>query len=161
GAAELEAIYAMARPDARGSFIGVVIRVRDRKAEIGLYEVVGRREVRPLTESEFVELKSFTSRQEVEDLGPESYADNSVRSDYVYLRLTREGGRRIVLDGLRRAKKNPTLHEELSGLFFRLSRSGEFVTRYEIEDKIPGVELLLADKKQAARMVCGEGTEIR
>ena len=62
---------------------------------------------------------------------------------------------------MRRVPKNPTLHEELSGLFHRLSRSGEFVTRYAIEDKIPGVEVLLADKKQEAVMVCGEGREIR
>ena len=66
-----------------------------------------------------------------------------------------------MLDAARRTPKNPTLHEELSGLFYRLSKSGEFVTRYAIEDKIPGVEVLLADKKQEAMMVCGEGREIR
>ena len=54
-------------------FNGVIIRVRGGKAEISLYEVEGRRDVRALTESEFEELKSFTSRQEVEDLGPEGY----------------------------------------------------------------------------------------
>src|SRR5262249_17808067 len=100
-------------------------------------------------------------RQEVEDLGPEHYVYSDYRTPQEYLRLTKEGGRRIMLDALRRAPKNPTLHEELSGLFYRLSTSGKFVTRYEIEDKIPGVEVLLADKKQEARTVCGEGREIR
>ncbi|HEX2487932.1 MAG TPA: HEAT repeat domain-containing protein, partial [Blastocatellia bacterium] len=161
GGAGLEAIYAVARPDSHPDFAGVVIRVRNGKAEISLYETEGRRNVRMLTESEFEELRSFTSRQEVEDLGPESYDDDTGRTSYEYLRLTKDGGRRIVLDGLRRAPKNPTLHEELSALFYRLSRSGDFTTRYEIEDKIPGVEVLLADNKQEALMVCGEGREIR
>src|SRR5262249_838949 len=119
------------------------------------------REVRPLTERESEELMSFTSRQEVEDLGPESYDEDAGRRNYEYLRLTKEGGRRIVLEGLRRAPKYPTLQEELSGLFHRLSRSEELARRYAIEDKIPGVEVLLADKKQGAMMVCGEGSEIR
>jgi HEAT repeat protein len=157
GAAGLDAIYALLGL----GFNGVVIRVRDRKAEISLYDVEGRRDVRLLTESEFEELKSFTSRQEVEDLGPETYDYNPRRVRYEYLRLTKDGGRRIALEHMRRAPKNPTMHEELSGLFYRLSSSGEFVTRYAIEDKIPGVEVLLADKKQDAMMVCGEGREIR
>jgi PAS domain-containing protein len=155
--AGVDAIYALTMPGSAGDFKGVIVRVRGRKAEISLYEVEGRRNMRLLTESEFEGLKSFTSRQDVEDLGPESYG----YANYEYLRLTKEGGRRIILDGLRRGPKNPTLHKELSGLFHRLSRSGEFITRYAIEDKIPGVEVLLADKKQEAVMVCGEGREIR
>jgi hypothetical protein len=164
GAAGLEAIYALARSGSVENFNGVTIRVRDGKAEISVYEVEGRRDVRMLTESEFEELKSFTSRHEVEGLGPESYDDTPPRVRYEYLRLTKVGGRRIVLNGnpgLRRTPNNPTLHEELSGLFYRLIRSGDFVTRYAIEDKIPGFEVLLADKKRDAAMVCGEGREIR
>ncbi len=156
----LEAIYALAISGLT-EIDGVIIRVRGGKAEISLHDVEGRRDARWLTESEFEGLKSFTSRQEVEDLGPEHYICPHHRGCYEYLRLTKDGGRRIVLNGLRRAPKNPTLHEELSGLFYRLSKSGEFVTRYAIEDKIPGIEVLLADKKQDALMVCGEGSEIR
>jgi len=157
---DLEAIYGLAQAGL-SEIYGVIIRVRGGKAEISLYEVEGRREVRALTVSEFEELRGFTSRQEVEDLGPEGYACPNHQGCYYYLRLTKNGGRRIMLYALRRAPKNPTLHEELSGLFYRLSKSGEFITRYEIEDKIPGVEVLLADKKQEALMVCGAGREIR
>jgi hypothetical protein len=156
----LEAIYGLAKAGL-SEFYGVIIRVRGGKAEISLYEVEGRRDVRALTESEFEELRSFTSRQEVEDLGPEGYICPVHQGCYYYLRLTKDGGRRIMLYALRRAPKNPTLHEELSGLFYRLSKSEGFVTRYEIEDKIPGVEILLADKKQEAIMVCRAGREIR
>jgi hypothetical protein len=157
---DLEAIYGLAQADLSGIH-GVIIRVRGGKAEISLHEVEGRREVRALTESELEELRSFTSRQEVEDLGPQGYLCPEHEGCYYYLRLTKDGGRRIMLQALRRAPKNPTLQEELSGLFYRLSKTGEFVTRYAIEDKIPGVEVLLADKKQEAIMVCGEGQEIR
>jgi hypothetical protein len=156
---DLEAIYAAGRVWV-SQIDGIVIRVRGGKAEISLYDVEGRRDLRALSQSEFEELKSFTSRQEVEDLGPQSYARPS-RGCYEYVRLTKNGGRRIMFFDLRRAPKNPTLHEELSGLFYRLSRSGDFIARYDIEDKIPGVEVLLADKKQEAMMVCGEGSEIR
>ncbi|HKQ89052.1 MAG TPA: HEAT repeat domain-containing protein [Blastocatellia bacterium] len=158
---DLEAIYGLAQADF-SDIRGVIIRVRGGKAEISLYEVEGRRDVRALTESEFEELRDFTSRQEVEDLGPEGYSClGGHEGCYSYLRLTKDGGRRIMLYALRRAPKNPTPHEELSGLFYRLSKSGEFVTRYEIEDKIPGVEVLLADKKQEAVTACGAGREIR
>jgi HEAT repeat protein len=162
----LDAIYALARMDAEDFGRGaIVIRVRQGMAEMSVFEhnIGGRRNVRWLTESEFEELRSFTSRQEVEDLGPESYTHNPlfIRTSYEYLRMTKDGGRRIMLDDLWRAPKDPTLHEELSGLFHRLSNTGEFVVKYAIEDKIPGVEVLLADKTQSAEMVCGAGGEIR
>jgi HEAT repeat protein len=158
-----DAIYAVTQKYSPELSKGVVIRVRDAKAEMSVYETTGRRKVRWLTAGEFEELRSFTSRQEIEDLGPEKYpAENDFGlTNYEYLRLTKEGGRRIVFIELRRATKHPTLHEELSGLFYRLSRSGEFTTRYDIEDKIPGLELVFADKDQSALKVCAEGDEIR
>ncbi len=159
----LEAIYAVARIGPATGLIGaIIIRVRGGKAEMSVYETEGRSNIRRLTESEFEELKGFSSRQEVEDLGPESYFadDETAGLKYEYLRVTKEGGRRIVLDDLRRAPKNPTPHEELSGLFYRLSRSGEFTARYNIEDKIPGVEVVFADKKHSVLRVCAEGGEI-
>src|SRR5262245_28401188 len=160
----LEAIYAVARMGpAVEDLTGVIIRVRGGKAEMSVHETKGRRYVRRLTAGEYEELKIFTSRQEIEDLGPESYAGEEGKGwwNYEYLRLTKEGGHRIALDDLRRAPKNPTLHEELSGLFYRLSRSGEFTARYNIEDKIPGVEVIFADKNQSVLKVCAEGGEIR
>src|SRR5262245_23527243 len=158
----LEAIYAVAfiRPTAM-DFTGVIIRVRGGMAEMSVHETGGRRNVRRLTDGEFEELKGFTSRQEIEDLGPESYYRIDPLGKYEYLRLTKEGGRRIALEDLRRAPKSPTPHEELSGLFYRLSASGEFTTRYDIEDKIPGVEVVFADKKHYAWRICAEGGEIR
>src|SRR5262245_42172128 len=158
----LDAIYAVAYVHQPAEyFTGVIIRVRSGKAEMSVHETEGRRNVRLLTESEFEELKSFTSRHEIEDLGNESYSRIDPLGKYEYLRLTKEGGRRIALDDLRRTPKNSTPHEELSDLFYRLSRSGEFTVRYNIEDKIHGVEVVFADKNQYAWRVCAEGGEIR
>ncbi len=162
GRSGLEAIYAVAFIHHTAiDFTGVIIRVRGGRGEMSVHETEGRRNVRLLTESEFEELKSFTSRQEIKDLGHESYSRIDPLGKYEYLRLTKEGGRRIALDDLRRAPKNPTPHEELSDLFYRLSRSGEFTVRYNIEDKIPGVEVVFADKNQYAWRICAEGGEIR
>src|SRR5262245_11389997 len=76
-----EAIYAVARIVSAADFTGVIVRVRGGKAEMSVYETEGRKDVRLLTDGEFEELKSLTSRQEIEDLGPESYfgtRDNDV-----------------------------------------------------------------------------------
>jgi hypothetical protein len=129
---------------------------------LSIYETPGRRNVRWLSDGEFEELRRFTSRQEVEDLGPESYVDRDERAMVAveYLRLTKGGGRRIAFDALARVPRTPSLHEELSGLFYRLSKSGEFMARYDIEDSVPGVEVLFADKKRSVEMVCGEGGRI-
>jgi HEAT repeat protein len=158
-----EAIYAVAQIVSAADLTGVIVRVRGGKAEMSVYETEGRRNVRLLTDGEFEELKSLTSREEIEDLGPESYfgEDEKGSLKYEYLRLTKESGRRIALDELRRAPKNPTRHEELSGLFYRLSRSGEYTARYNIEEKIPGVEVVFADKRQSVLKVCAEDGEIR
>jgi hypothetical protein len=157
----LEAIYAVAFIHHSATyFTGVIMRVRGGKAEMSVYETEGRRRVRWLTESEFEELKNFTARREIEDLGPESYF-RDLFGKYEYLRLTKEGGRRIALDDLRRAPKDPTPHEALSGLLYSLSESGEFAVRYNLEDNIPGVEVVFADKNQYVLSVCAEGGEIR
>jgi hypothetical protein len=158
----LDEIYSVLFPWTGDNFSGVVIRVSGGKAELSLSEVEGRRRVRLLSDNEFQELKHFTSRQEVDDLGPESWNSDihGYRSYYVYLRLTREGGRRILLDHFERTPKNPTLHEELSGLFYKLTNSGQFKELYALEDKVPGLEVMMADDKQWASMVCMEGRQV-
>ncbi|MDX2033453.1 MAG: hypothetical protein SF339_22445 [Blastocatellia bacterium] len=166
----LDAVFAIvpSHSGSRGSLGSTIIRVRGGRAEISLYSTEGRRRVRWLTDAEFGELISFTARQEVEDLPAELRAAgtrNSRTPQEVaceYLRLTRDGGRRILLSDLRPApRRDPTLHEELAGLFHRLGHSGEYRTRYAIEEKIPGVEVLFADGDQYVEGICGEGTELR
>jgi hypothetical protein len=167
-----EEIYALGHAYESKTFTGAVIRIRGGMAEISVYEDPIRLSYRQLTPVEFEELKSFTARQEVEDLGPEDvsrdwkYLSASGGSGtpplfYEYLRLNKDGGRRIVICSMRRAPKNPTLHEELGGMFHKLTNSGEFKVRYALEARIPGLEVMWADKKQPVLSVCQEKGELR
>jgi HEAT repeats len=167
-----EEIYALGHAYEPKTFTGAVIRIRGGKAEISVYEDPIRWSYRQLTPAELEDLKSFTARQEVEDLGPEDVSRDweylSARGGsgnpplfYEYLRLNKDGGRRIVIYSMRRAPKNPTLHEELGGMFHKLTGSGEFKVRFALEDKIPGLEVMWADKKQPVLSVCQEKGELR
>src|SRR5262249_22074901 len=167
-----EEIYALGHAYEPKTFTGAVIRIRGGMAEISVYEDPIRRSYRQLTPVELEELKSFTARQEVEDLEPEDVSRDwkylSARGGpgnppmfYEYLRLNKDGGRRIVICSMSRAPKKPTLHEELGGMFHKLTDSGEFKVRFVLEDKIPGLEVMWADKKQPVLSVCQEKGELR
>ena len=154
-----EEIYALLN---QVTYQNLVIRARNGRAELSYYLDEHRRQVRLLNESEWQELKEFTARQEVEDLGPEERMGNRENTDKPeYLRLTRDGGRRILMDGLTRApKKDATLHEQLSGLFYRLWKAGEYRVRYEIEDRVPGLEVLMSDHGHQIYSICQQGREL-
>jgi hypothetical protein len=137
----------------------IIIRVRGRRAEIVVRQDTARGLVRPLTDAEFQELRDFTSRPEVEDL-PSAFTSRGANPTE-YLRLTRAGGRRVFTHWPRRTPKGATPHEQLSGFFYRLSKSGEFRLRYELEAKVAGLEVLLADEKFHALAVGQERGEIR
>src|SRR6266542_3591051 len=93
------------------------------------------------------------------DVDSIKHAIHCVRDSF--LRLNKDGGRRIVICSMRRAPKNPTLHEELGGMFHKLTDSGEFKVRFALEDKITGLEVMWADKKQPDLSVCQEKGELR
>ncbi|MFN7945496.1 MAG: HEAT repeat domain-containing protein [Blastocatellia bacterium] len=155
-----EEIYALLNTVAYQS---IVIRVRNGRAELSYYLDEHRRQVRLLSESEWQELKDFAARQEVEDLGPEQgigWRESTDKREY--LRLTRDGGRRIITDALMRApKKDATLHEQLSGIFYRLWKAGEYKVRYAIKDRVPGLEVLMSDRSHQIISICQEGRELR
>ncbi len=160
---EIYALVASYNPGVNQSFI---IRVRQGQAELSLHNSEGRRSVRQLTANELLDLKEFTSREEVENLKLNRRAFGEFESNRVrfeYLRLSKQGGRRIMLNtGLRRAPKNdPTLREQLAGMFYQFSRTGEFKLRYEMEDRIPGLEVLLANDDRRVFTACLEGAELR
>lgn len=145
----------------------LMVRVKGDEAEISLPNSNGYRRFRALTASELQDLKALTSRPEIEDLGPESFPETNEDGEtngpaYEYLRLSQEGGRRIAFNEWRRApKKDATLHEELAGFFFLLSRTGDFKLRYALEDKLPGLEVLFSSTKQRVFAVAQEGKDLR
>jgi HEAT repeat protein len=160
-------IYAVTPSINTGVTNSIIVRVGQSGAEISLHQAEGRRLYRTLDSSELQELKELTSREEVENLGPEAPLRqvqfvHDRRLVFEYLRLTKDGGRRIMLSQLRRApKKDATLHEQLSGLFYRLSKTGEFKLRYTMEDLIPGVEVLVAEDKRPVISICQEVGQLR
>jgi len=161
-----EEIYAIVPGQSPGVFNSIIIRVGKAGAEISLHQAEGRRLWRKLDSSELQELKDLASREEIDNLGPENPAGVMqfyplpAYSQFEYLRLTKDGGRRIMLSQLRREpKKEATLHEQLSGLFYRLSKTGDYKLRYAMEDLIPGVEVLLADDKRPVISVCRNGVQ--
>ena len=161
-------IYAVAASYNPGINNTIIVRVSNGKAEINLYQAEGRRSFRTLDSGELQELKDLTSREEIENLGPDTtigisrgYHERGPLQ-YEYLRLTKDGGRRIMLSWLHREPKlGATLHEQLGGLFYRLSKTGEYKLRYTMEDLIPGVEVLLADDKRQVLSICQEAGQFR
>lgn len=163
-----EEIYAIVPSQSPGVFNSIIIRVGKAGAEISLHQAEGRRLWRKLDSSELQELKDLTLREDIENLGPENpmgflqLYPHTLYTQFEYLRLTKDGGRRIMLSQLRREpKREATLHEQLSGLFYRLSKTGEYKLRYTMEDLIPGVEVLLADDKRPVISMCQESGQVR
>lgn len=160
----VESIFAyLSHPNA--AMPAIIVRVKQEEAELSLLNVKGYQKKRLLTNSEFKELKYLTAQPEIEDLRPESYGfRNSRTGQYVgeYLRLNKESSRRILLNDLKRApKKDATSYEQLAGLFYSLSRTGDFKIRYDIEDKIKGIEVIYANEKRPILGVGMENKELR
>ncbi len=167
-----EEIYAIVPSQSPEMFNSILVRVRKNaagtQAEISLQQAEGRRQMRWLTAGELQELKDFTAREDVDGMKSVNWLGEPLLSHYAapsyfeYLRLTKDGGRRIRLNQFGRApKKDATLQEQLAGLFYRFSHSGEFKLRYALEDKIPGVEVLVAEDKRQVYAICQEAGQLR
>lgn len=161
-AAGPQEIYALVTPENNRLSTSIVVRVRAESAELSLYQVAGRRKIRRLSSRELADLRNFLLRDEIENLGPEPVPEEGNQHIYEYIRLTREGGRRVTLRQLGKApKNNPTLHRQLAGFFYQLIHTGEMQLRYDLQDKMPGVEVLAADDRHPVLQICGEGGELR
>ena len=78
------------------------------------------------------------------------------------MRLSKESGRRIEVANLQRApKRDATHYEQLSGIFYSMMRTGNFKVRYDIEDKIKGVEVLYANERRPIFGIGKEKGELR
>ncbi len=142
----------------------IVVRVKKGEAEICVLNAKGFQKKRQLTDFELKELKSLTSQPEIEDLNPVNFTASGSDSFLLgqYLRVSKDSGRRIQLGNLAPApKKDATPSEQLSGIFYTMSRSGDFKIRYDIEDKIKGLEVVYADEKKPIMGVGMEKKELR
>lgn len=166
GAIMTDEIYAIVPTYNPGLFGSVIIRVRKGQAEISLQYEEGRRRVRQLSNRELQDFKEIVSREDIENPGQidrNIYGEFEISGiGFEYLRLTKEGGIKIITPApAPTPKKDATPREQLAGIFYQLSHTGEFKLRYAMEDKIPGLEVLLADDKRRVFTACQEGGQLR
>ena len=165
-----EEIYAfLAQEDSRERE-SIVVRVKKDIAQISVLSGKGFRKIRDLTSSEWQDLKALTAQPEIENLAPEIYPSDDDEgyhgegggANYSYVRLSKESGRRIEVANLQRApKRDATHYEQLSGIFYSMMRTGNFKVRYDIEDKIKGVEVLYANERRPIFGIGKEKGELR
>ena len=160
---DLESIFAILNSGLEDS-PAIIVRAKKEDAEISVLNAKGFQKKRQLTDDEFKELKSLTSQPEIEDIRAENHPTIGLNrySNGQYLRVSKDSGRRIKLGSLARApKKDATPSEQLAGIFYTMSRSGDFKTRYDIEDKIKGLEVVYANEKNPILGVGMEKKELR
>ena len=165
-----EQIYAfLAQEDSRERK-SIIVRVKKDMAQISILPGKGFRKIRDLTASEWQDLKALTAQPEIENLAPEIYPSDDEEgyegegggANYTYVRLSKESGRRIEVANLQRApKKDATHYEQLSGIFYSMVRTGNFKVRYDIQDKIKGVEVVFANEKRPIFGIGKEKNELR
>ena len=165
-----EEIYAFLADEESRESESIVVRVKKDAAQISVFSGKGFRKIRDLTSSEWQDLKALTAQPEIENLAPEIYPSDMDEdyhgedggANYTYARLTKESGRRIEIANLQRApKRDATPYEQLSGIFYLMMRSGNFKVRYDIEDKIKGVEVVYANEKRPIFGIGKEKNELR
>ncbi|MBI1764640.1 MAG: HEAT repeat domain-containing protein [Acidobacteria bacterium] len=155
-AGEAEEVYALYSP---GDLLKAEIRVRKDRAQLRLFTDPNVWRMRDLSNSELIELQTLAARPEVAELKPEAPLGGYREGFAEFVRVSKDGGYRVVLEGLKPAPRDATLHEQLSELFYRFSKAGEYKTHYSIEAKLPGVEVLFAAEPQQVFAVCQEGGE--
>jgi hypothetical protein len=151
-AEELYAFYGYVQEN-----LNAEIRLRRGRAQLRLFTDPNVWRLRDLSNSELIELQTLVARPEVAELKPETPLGEYHYGFAEFVRVSKDGGYRVVLEGMKPMPANATLHEQLSDLFYRFSKTGTYETHYAIEAKLPGVEVLFADEKQHVYAVCREG----
>ena len=154
-------VYAILGQSSWGSFSDVVVRLKGNEGEISLLGISGNEKARTLTKSELQELKAINANPQIEELGTESYPigedDSAVAVRYEHLRLTKKGGRRVLLN----EGSHEELYHQLTSLFYKLSQSGVYEYRYDRFDKIKGLELLYSNELKKVLLVAQEYNKLK
>lgn len=132
------------------------ISVRKGHAQLRLFTDSPVWRARDLSNSELIELQTLVARPEVAELKPETPLGGYQDGFGEFVRVSKDGGYRVMLQGMNSAPGDASLHEQLSDLFYRFSKAGAYETHYAIEAKLPGVEVLFADETQHVYAVCQE-----
>jgi hypothetical protein len=159
-----EEIFALAM-DVQASR-SLVIRVRRGKAIIVKSKDNSRDEYRQLADDELAEVRELFEAADFDNLSSliQVPAKNSyshiATEDNDFVHLTIKGGRRVFTHTIS-SNKEKTVYRSLRNLFSRLEKSDGYKLRYKLEDRIEGLEVLVADDGKFIKTVCQQGRETR
>ncbi|HET6250389.1 MAG TPA: hypothetical protein VFE47_22065 [Tepidisphaeraceae bacterium] len=116
---------------------------------------------RDLTADELKSLRAFMAANKVDDL-PELVVPIVDGALYEFYHITRAGGRRIFMGNPGEMGTANTPHFHLIKLFERLESHGNFTTHYDLQDVVPGVDVVLASNPaQHIHAVWKQGDDLR
>ncbi len=136
----------------------VVIRVRKDKAELAWRTDEAREKIRALQVEEWHELQTFLTEKKIDALPPHISLSGSQQTEYEFLRLTKDGGRRVYIANLTELSGNQDPYSLLLRKFRNLTEGKEFQVRYDL--RLKGLEVLLADEKKPVAALCGDGGKL-
>ena len=136
-----------------------VIRVRKDQAELVSRTDDVREKVRALTATELHDLREFLREKNIEALPPHASSAGSSQSEYEFLRLTKNGGRRVYIANVTESAGNQDPYSLLLRQFRSLTEDKEFRVRYDARSK--GLEVVLADEQYPVAAICGDGGKLR
>lgn len=137
-----------------------VIRVRKGHAELVWRTDEEREKVRTLTATEWQELQTFLREKNIDALPPRLSPSGSSRMEFEFLRLTKQGGRRVHITDMLWVIGMQDPYSLLLHQFRMLTEGKEFRVRYDIEARVKGLEVVLADENSPVTTLCGEGGKL-
>ncbi len=108
-----------------------IVRVRNGRARLKGRDVSGRSFRRALTPAEFNHLKTFIDDRGVDDLGPLN-ASGDYNTEYEYLHLTRDGGRRVFMINPGLGGSAGSVYDLLVHLFLEFADHKERLTSIDL-----------------------------
>lgn len=148
----------------------LAIQVRGQQASVCRWQDPARKECRDLTEDELSALRDLFTEVRFDELPPlEVLGSGYGGTAQEFVRLDKHGGRRVYatnLDMLHSEShgwgmQQQTPHNKVNQFFARLRATGEYELRYALKEKIPDLEVVLADDRRPVSFVCGQNSEVR
>lgn len=155
-------IIALLRPERWGRPEGdLIIRCRSDKAELTWTKDDAREESRWLEPHELPELRAFIAENAIENLPPLLRPGHHGSHVYEYLRITKDGGRRVFVVTSYVPKSSKKSHFQIVYQFNKLTEGKSFKLRYALADRLKDLEVLYANDHTPIQNVWQEGDDLR
>lgn len=138
----------------------LILRVRQGQAELAWYKDEGRYEYRVLTATELRELRTFLAERDIENLPPHITNPGAGQTAYEFLRLTKAGGRRLYLVNPEKSVVDGDPCLALLQQFRRLTEGHEFRARYDLQARLPQMEVLYANSEAPITSICNASDKL-